>query len=234
MNIFSTYGGFFPGTSGRRKVWRPGFIVMSEKINVNGVRMDLLTRDEFSSRLKSFMNNDGLSTLTFVGKKAIDTAAGDSGYAEMLDSFSMAVPCDEDTAGDMNILNFNAKPVLGKDICGLMKDMRKDRKYSVFILADSKKKVRSIRNFFEKSKIKAAYRGTFIKCDEADDQKAVNDINASVPDITIVSVGSPEQEEWICRHAEMLNTRLCVAAGELGETCGNKKSRLRRLLDRRK
>jgi N-acetylglucosaminyldiphosphoundecaprenol N-acetyl-beta-D-mannosaminyltransferase len=48
-----------------------------------------------------------------------------------------------------------------------------------------------------------------------EDQIIVNDINEKKPNILLVALGSPLQEEWIAHHARILNVGVCLAVGGL-------------------
>ncbi|HTK82632.1 MAG TPA: WecB/TagA/CpsF family glycosyltransferase [Bacteroidota bacterium] len=50
---------------------------------------------------------------------------------------------------------------------------------------------------------------------QQEDQAIVNDINEKKPNILLVALGSPLQEEWIAHHARMLNVGVCLAVGGL-------------------
>ncbi len=48
---------------------------------------------------------------------------------------------------------------------------------------------------------------------EADDEEIVNDINSSSPDILLVALGAPKQEQWISSHLDRLDARICIGVG---------------------
>lgn len=48
-----------------------------------------------------------------------------------------------------------------------------------------------------------------------EDQDIVEDINDKGPNILLVALGSPMQEEWIAHHARKLNVGVCLAVGGL-------------------
>ncbi len=47
----------------------------------------------------------------------------------------------------------------------------------------------------------------------ADSQKVVEQINASRADLLFVAMGSPRQEDWICRHREAISAKFCMGVG---------------------
>jgi N-acetylglucosaminyldiphosphoundecaprenol N-acetyl-beta-D-mannosaminyltransferase len=46
-----------------------------------------------------------------------------------------------------------------------------------------------------------------------DSQKVVEQINTSQADFLFVAMGSPMQEEWICRYREAINAQFCMGVG---------------------
>ena len=58
---------------------------------------------------------------------------------------------------------------------------------------------------------------------EEKDDLLVNEINAVAPDILIVALQSPFQEEWVMKNSTKLNAKLCIGVGEsLQELTGKK------------
>lgn len=58
----------------------------------------------------------------------------------------------------------------------------------------------------------------------------LEDIRRASPDILLVGLGSPRQEEWIVRHASRLNARVCLAVGGLFDFVGERFQRAPRWL----
>lgn len=47
-----------------------------------------------------------------------------------------------------------------------------------------------------------------------DNEKLINEINTSNPDILLVGLGSPKQENWIVNHKSSLNANVIIAVGD--------------------
>ncbi|HKI45572.1 MAG TPA: WecB/TagA/CpsF family glycosyltransferase [Balneolales bacterium] len=59
----------------------------------------------------------------------------------------------------------------------------------------------------------AGYRNGYFTHDE--EKEIIEDINNKKPDILLVALGSPRQEEWIAHHRRLLNAHVCFGVGGL-------------------
>lgn len=71
---------------------------------------------------------------------------------------------------------------------------------------------RYLRGTLPSLRVVGAHHGHYAVGEE---QLIVEDINAKRPDILLVALGSPLQEQWIARHAPHLHVRVCFGVGGL-------------------
>jgi len=70
-------------------------------------------------------------------------------------------------------------------------------------------------------------QGIFCEGMEEKEELLVNEINAAAPDLLIVTLDSPFQEEWVINNSTKLNAKLCIAIGTLCEELMAQRSRER-------
>ncbi|HKJ33505.1 MAG TPA: WecB/TagA/CpsF family glycosyltransferase [Balneolales bacterium] len=80
----------------------------------------------------------------------------------------------------------------------------------------------NIKNKYPRLKI-AGFRNGYFQMEE--EHQIVNEINQYRPDILLVALGSPKQEEWIAHHRRSLNTRVCLGVGGLFDFLSGKHKR---------
>lgn len=71
-----------------------------------------------------------------------------------------------------------------------------------------------LHRWYPRLRIAGTHHGYF-ELGSEHDQRVVEDINARRPDIVLVGMGSPKQEQWVQRHADELDTDVLWTVGAL-------------------
>lgn len=69
----------------------------------------------------------------------------------------------------------------------------------------------------------AGYRNGYFESD--DEPEIIEEINSKEPDILLVALGSPRQEEWIAHRRRSLNAHVCLGVGGLFDFIAGKRKR---------
>ncbi|HLX11868.1 MAG TPA: WecB/TagA/CpsF family glycosyltransferase [Bacteroidota bacterium] len=97
----------------------------------------------------------------------------------------------------------------------LLKEAERER-WSVYLFGASKSNLlecnRRLHQRFPKLQITGFSDG---RADAQNTAQIIDDINAKQPDILLVALGSPLQEEWIANNAQRLKVKVCLAVGGL-------------------
>lgn len=82
--------------------------------------------------------------------------------------------------------------------------------------------LRRIPALFPGLRVAGARHGHFAEAEEPD---IIASINAAAPDVLLVAMGTPAQENWIVRHQSRLRTRVCFGVGGLFDFLSGEKRR---------
>jgi N-acetylglucosaminyldiphosphoundecaprenol N-acetyl-beta-D-mannosaminyltransferase len=82
--------------------------------------------------------------------------------------------------------------------------------------------LRRVPELFPGLKVAGSRHGHF---SDAEEPEVIAAINAVTPDVLLVAMGTPSQEEWIVRNLPNLNTRVCFGVGGLFDFLSGEKRR---------
>jgi len=99
--------------------------------------------------------------------------------------------------------------ITGSDFYNELKKHSISNNWSFFFFGDKEETLNKISNVNPELKISGMQNGYIF-----DNQKLVNEINTSNPDILLVGLGSPKQENWIANHKFSLNVNAIIAVGD--------------------
>jgi N-acetylglucosaminyldiphosphoundecaprenol N-acetyl-beta-D-mannosaminyltransferase len=88
--------------------------------------------------------------------------------------------------------------------------LKKD--YKNFLYGDKEETLLVVKNKFPNSKIDF-YPPPFRELTPEEDEKIIEKINSTKPDILWVGLGLPKQEKWIYRHKDRLNAPVIIGVG---------------------
>ncbi len=188
---------------------------MREVVNILGVNIDKITADKALSRAEEFVKSNGVSVIYTPNPEIVMAAYEDNGFKDILNSSDMCVADGIGIVyGAKIIKNPLPERVAGFDLSiGLLERMSKFGG-SVFMLGSkpgvAETAAQKLLEKFSGLKIAGTHDGYFT---EADEDKIVDEINASCADFLMVCLGAPKQEKWIYKHKDKLNVKLCIGAG---------------------
>ena len=99
-------------------------------------------------------------------------------------------------------------------------------RWSVYLLGGRPEVIQKcrerLREMFPALRIVGSHHGHF---SPADEDAIIREINAAKPDIVLVALGSPMQEQWISRHTDRLKAGICFGVGGLFDFISGQRKR---------
>lgn len=184
-----------------------------ETVNILGVHVNKYTMEEAVNLASLFLDEDGLSMIFTPNSEILLYASNNPEFSKVLNSADMVIPDGIGVVYGAKILgNPLSERVAGYDlICNLFPVMAK-KGQSVYLLgakpgvADT-----AAENLVKKypGLVIAGLHDGYFKEDEA----VIEDINKANPDLLLVCLGFPKQENWIYKNRERLNAKVAIGAG---------------------
>lgn len=188
-----------------------------------GLSVDIVEQDELCEELKQYLENEYLNVVFFVTMQMIERSVNDPEYKRILENSDYLLPGDEvllsvyssrelEKAGIFQ--SFRCFP----DVCRKLEKTGKDCIKTVYYIGKTREETQQLVDYSSEKYPWLKAQGMYCEGMEEKDDLLVNEINSVSPDILVVALESPFQEEWISKNSTKLNARLCIGIGGiLGE-----------------
>lgn len=188
---------------------------MRKTVNVLGVPVDSITMQEAVGIIKTFLDRETASSIYTPNAEIIMAAQRDSSLKEILIQADMLIA---DGAGVVLASKLLKVPVpekvSGVDLVKRAFAMDYHRKLRVFIFGAkpgvAEIAAGNIQRNYPNVEIVGCRNGYFSKTEE---DEIIELINSSGPDILLVGLGAPQQENWIHRNKPRLKAKACMGIG---------------------
>lgn len=194
-----------------------------KKINILGVNIDKVTRDDTKELIKKFLENNNTNTIYTPNTEIVMESKKNKELENILNSGSLVIP---DGIGLIYASKIKKKPLPERvtgydtslDILEIANDMRK----SIFLLGGeegvAKKAGEIILAKYPNVKIAGINNGYFKgshtnNYSENEEKRIIDKINDSGADILFIGFGAPKQEYWINKNKEYLNSKIIIGNG---------------------
>lgn len=215
------------------------------RFSVLGVRIDNVTRALAIGLLEQIIRRrDGRArSVFFVNAHTLNLATGNPAYREALRSGHLVFADGTGVRWAARLQGVRvAQNLVGTDFVPAMFEMTAGRGYSYFMLGGDRTTVAAAADYARRTfpgwRL-ADYHHGYLGCDSAGDAARRDDtatvieqINAARPDVLLVGMGNPAQEQWICRHLAQLDVPVCLGIGGLFDYWAGNVSRAPRWLRR--
>ena len=186
-----------------------------ERVNILGVKVDMVTIERASEVIMDFFNEDRLHTVFTPNSEIIMAAYRDSEFCEMLNDADLLTA---DGIGVVYASKILRKPIseraAGYDIARKVLEKMNYTDHKLFLFGGKPGVAEMARENLLKTypelQIVGLRDGYFKSEDEED---IVNEINNSGADIVFVCLGAPKQEKWINAHKNELKVRVAMGIG---------------------
>ena len=190
-----------------------------ERSGTLGMYFDNITGVEALERVTHAVEHPGVrsTSVVFVNVHSVLLGRSDPAFRQIINSGDLVLPDGSGLAIAGRMHGERVKENLnGTDFTPRVLRLSAEKSWSVFLLGARREVVeqccRNIEHWYPGVKIAGLHPGFFTR-DEED--AIVAKINAAGPDILLVAMGSPLQEEWIARHHDRLRVRVAMAVGGL-------------------
>ncbi len=186
-----------------------------EKVNILGVKVDMVTIAEAADKIVDFLGEDGLHDVYTPNSEIIMEAYKDAEFAKILNNASMLTA---DGIGVVYASRILRKPIkeraAGYDIACRVLEKINYTDHSLFLFGGkpgvAEIAEKNLKAKYPGLKIAGTRNGYFKPEDEAE---IVEQINNSGADIIFVCLGAPKQEKWINAHKDELKVKVAMGIG---------------------
>lgn len=187
-----------------------------EKVNILGVKVDMVTISEAADLIMKFMGEDKFHSVYTPNSEIIMQAYRNPEFAELLNRSDLLTA---DGIGVVHASKILKKPIkeraAGFDIAKKVLEKMNYTDHKLFLFGGkpgvAEEAARNLKKDYPELNI-AGMRNGYFK--EGEEPEIVEEINASGADMLFVCLGAPKQEEWIDRNREGLkNVRVAMGIG---------------------
>lgn len=188
---------------------------MNNKVNILGVAVDNVTIEQAQLRIWDMLLENRCHAVFTPNSEIIMAAYKDKGFSKVLNTADLLLA---DGIGVVHASKIVGSPlkerVAGFDVACKLIEQLSDRGHSIYLFG-SKPGVSEI----AKANLEKGYPGIKVvgACDGYFDSQRekdiIADINEKSPDILLVCLGSPKQENWIYKNRQILNCRVALGVG---------------------
>ncbi len=186
-----------------------------DKVNILGVKVDMVTIPQAASRIMEFFNENRLHSVFTPNSEIIMEAYRDAEFCEILNNADLLTA---DGIGVVYASKILKKPIseraAGYDIARLVLEKLNYTDHKLFLFGGkpgvAEEAAENLKKEYKELNIVGTRNGYFKPEDE---DEIVQQINDSGADIVFVCLGAPKQEKWINTHKDELNVKVAMGIG---------------------
>ncbi|BBF44823.1 N-acetylmannosaminyltransferase [Lachnospiraceae bacterium KM106-2] len=186
---------------------------MMKKSDILGLNVNIIYYRELKRLINEYLGNDSLNRITFVGKDMLAMARENEDYRNKLEENDLVLLANRDLVTNQE----DAAPIFQNAITNYNKLMEvlssiRESK-TVLLLYEQEGDEEMIARYIKRKMPRARIIEQLCLDIEHSMESVINSINAAVPDIIISTIKAPEQEEWIAKECNKLNSKLFLGFG---------------------
>lgn len=188
---------------------------MSKKIQVLGIEIDNYTIREMMLLLEDYISSEGLHIVQIITPELLLLASEHDQIKEMIDKVDLQV------IGDVSILEVvspsheqQQSEVQKKELEELFLRSLIRKKKTVYWIGHTEEQLAMFKDYMNENYPDLVLVGQFAgKIEEDDTDYILNDINSVAPDVLLLNLSSPLQENFVFRNRNRFNAKLCICIG---------------------
>lgn len=190
---------------------------MNKTVRIMDVDLNILDDSKLEEKVREYFTNDYMNVILLASQKLLLKAAENREFREKLIRADLILP------GEEELLSLHYGSVLKEDgiivnyhcLETLLTALRTENK-TIYVVLEKEEHLPYIEGFFKYFQADMVIVGSTVK-PETTDEAVVNAINSLAPDVLLVDLPVPGQEEWIMNHSTQLNSKLCIGMGGIME-----------------
>jgi N-acetylglucosaminyldiphosphoundecaprenol N-acetyl-beta-D-mannosaminyltransferase len=187
-------------------------------VAVLGVPFDNVTMHEAMDLIEEKIEEQGFHQVATANLDFIVNAIHDQSLQEMLCSCDLVVPDGMPIVWASRLMGSKLKErVSGIDLVPRLAELAAKRRYGIYLLGASEKSSRRasevLKKRFPKLRIVGRHCPPVSPLAEMDHEAILRRIERVQPDILLVAMGHPKQEQWLAMHRHRLKVPLCMGVG---------------------
>lgn len=190
---------------------------MAGKADIMGLSVDVVSIEEVCGELKQYLQNEYLNVIFLATIQTIEKSENNPEYRKLLESSDYLLPGEEAVLASCQQKDPEQEGIFKDFRCfmDISKRLEKEGAFAqtVYYIGKTKKETQMLVDYSSEMYPWLKAQGMYCEGMEEKDDLLVNEINAVSPDILVVALESPFQEEWVMKNSTKLNARLCIGAG---------------------
>lgn len=184
-----------------------------KKVNILGAKVDRLTMNEAKDIAMSFFESEGRKVIYTPNSEIILYASKNEEFMNKLNSADLMIPDGIGVVyGAKMLRNPLPERVAGFDLLKTLFPIMAAEGYSVYLLGAkpgiAEKAAENLKNDYPGLVVAGTHDGYF-----KEDSEVIADINEKKPDLLLVCLGFPKQENWIYDNCDKLDVKAMIGAG---------------------
>lgn len=189
---------------------------MIQQAKVLDFQVDMLTVDALNQQIDEYCDKEQMMSILFLSVPIVEQAMDSYEYHEKITKFHMLIPGEKEVFLDESAKIFRENKLVFDETCfGEVLKMLEESERSIYIAGDQLDKIEILLRYCEEEYPDLRVVGSYIVEKQIDDEKLLNDINTSCPDVIITAIAPKCQEEWIINNTDKLNGKVCIGADVL-------------------
>lgn len=184
-------------------------------VNVMGLPVNIMTENEFTSLMKTYVTNDYMNIIYMVSVDTYQALAGEPELSESMQIADLILPAER-----ILMSSFHGRKIKGivNSYRYLLYLLRKpDLIKKMCIIGNDNKSSLEMADFLGSQNPELEVCGVYSIEAGYNDETVINDINSKEPDILILTVDSPQLEHWILEHKSKIFVKVCVGLGNMSD-----------------
>ncbi|MGD8306547.1 MAG: WecB/TagA/CpsF family glycosyltransferase [Ignavibacteria bacterium] len=183
-----------------------------DQLNILNLRINKILYSDLLNLIAEAIDNRIHLTITGANASTVNLSLNNSEFKNALDNIDYIHPDGIGVYLSSKFLyganGFQSK-ITGSDFYYELINTAIKKQWSFFFFGDEDKTLNKIFSVYPELNIAGLHNGF-----EYENDKLLDMINKSGPDILIVGMGSPKQEEWIIKSKQKLDVKIIIAVGD--------------------
>jgi len=198
--------------------------IMSQKVELFGIKFDKLTIEEVKQFVEDFIKSGQKGYIVTPNAYHVVLLKKDNEFRQVYNHATLVLADGIPIVWVSKILMYGLKRITGSDILYCLCNLAAEKGFKVYFLGSKdivvKKVIEKLQNVFPYLKIVGFHHGYF-----EDDKPVIDEINSVQPEILFVGMGCPKQEKWVYNYLSHLNIKIAVLVGGVFEVIAGTKKR---------